>query len=302
MTDPSGAATITPIEPAEIDATLDLIAGEQAHPDRGTTMLGEEREGIAAELGELEPDWTASVRTAREDGRLVGAVVGDWDIELGRAWILGPWVVGGDEEWDRWARPLVDSVLDQLPDGVTDWELAADASHHRMARLGAELGLSPTEASHVYTVDAAAVETWPAPAVEVRPATRADLEAIRPWHDREFPASYATVEHLLPEPADGKYQVVVAVDGAVLLGYAAGRVQADGEGYLDFIAVSDAARGRGVGKDLMAAICRPVIAASTTGKLHLTVQDHRTPARRMYESLGFTRSLSIVGYRHQKSG
>jgi hypothetical protein len=51
----------------------------------------------------------------------------------------------------------------------------------------------------------------------------------------------------------------------------------------------------------MVAVCRPVIAASTTGKLHLTVQDHRSPARRLYESLGFRRSLSIVGYRH-KSG
>ena len=90
-------------------------------------------------------------------------------------------------------------------------------------------------------------------------------------------------------------------DGPRFLGYAAGRVQADGEGYLDFIAVADAARGRGAGRDLMVAVCRPVVAASTTGKLHLTVQDHRTPARRLYESLGFERSLSIVGYRH-KSG
>jgi hypothetical protein len=45
-----------------------------------------------------------------------------------------------------------------------------------------------------------------------------------------------------------------------------------------------------------------VVAASTTGKLHLTVQDHRAAARRMYESLGFTRSLSIVGYRHRATG
>jgi ribosomal protein S18 acetylase RimI-like enzyme len=296
---------ITPVRADELDAVLDLIAAEQAHPDRGTTMLGETRDGIAAELGDVEPDWTASVRVARKDGRpdgdVVGAVVGDWDEELGRAWVLGPWVSGGDEEWRRWARPLVESVLEQLPGSVGDWELAADVSHVRMAELGAGLGLSPSEVNHVYTVDEAALATWPEPAHDVRAATPADLELIRPLHDREFPASYATAEHLVPDPPDGKYQVVVAVDGSTLLGYAAGRVQADGEGYLDFIAVSDAARGRGTGKDLMSALCRPVIAASTTRKLHLTVQDHRAPARRMYESLGFQRSLSIVGYRH-KSG
>ena len=288
---------ITPVRPDRIDEVLDLIAGEQAHPDRGTTMLGDTRDGIAAELGDVEPDWTQSVRTARENGRLVGAVVGDWDTELGRAWILGPWVRGGDEAWDRWARPLVESVLEQLPENVGDWEMAADVSHVRMARLGADFGLTPTETSHIYSVDAATVASWAGPTSDVRPGVAADREAIRPLHDSEFPASYATVEHLLPDSPDGKYDVLVAMDGPTLLGYAAGRVQADGEGYLDFIAVADVARGRGTGRDLMAAICRPLISASTTGQVHLTVQDKRTPAQRMYESLGFRRSLSIVGYR-----
>jgi ribosomal protein S18 acetylase RimI-like enzyme len=194
---------------------------------------------------------------------------------------------------------LLDSVLEQLPEGIDDWELAADASHVRMAELGSELGLPASEVNHVYSVDAATVGTWPEPSAEIRVATRDDVEAIRPLHDREFPASYATADHLVPEPPDDKFQVVVAADGAQLLGYAAGRVQPDGEGYLDFIAVADVARGRGVGRDLMAAICTTVISGATTGKLHLTVQDHRAPARRLYESLGFEKSLSIVGYRHR---
>jgi ribosomal protein S18 acetylase RimI-like enzyme len=286
----------------EIEAVLDLIAAEQEHPDRGTTMLGETRDGIRAELGDVEPDWRASLRVARADGHIVGAVVGDWDAGLGRAWILGPWVPGDDDEWRRWARPLVDAVLEQLPAGIDDWELAADVSHVRMAALGAELGLPPSEPSHVYSVEAAALDSWPEPAVGTRPASAADVEMIRPLHDAEFPASYATADQLVPDPPDGKYQVVVAMDGPVLLGYAAGRVQADGEGYLDFLAVADVARGRGTGKALMWAICRPVLSASTTGTLHLTVQDHRAPARRLYESLGFTRSLSIVGYRHRTAG
>jgi ribosomal protein S18 acetylase RimI-like enzyme len=292
MTDPA------PVEAADLDEVLTFIAAEQAHPDRGTTMLGEERDGIAAELDDLEPDWRTSLRAVREDGRLVAAVVGDWDAELGRAWIHGPWVADGDADlWARWSRPLVESVLAQLPDGIEDWELAADASHVLMASLGADLGLAPSEANHVYTVDAATVAGWRAPAGEVRTATSADRETIRPLHDQEFPATYAPVETLLPDEPDGKYVVAVAFDGDTFLGYAAGRVQPDGEGYLDFIAVSDEARGRGTGRALMAAVCRPVLDASTTGKVHLTVQDHREPARAMYEALGFERSLAIVGYR-----
>jgi ribosomal protein S18 acetylase RimI-like enzyme len=292
---------ITRMETGELDDVLDLIAAEQAHPSRGTTMLGDTREGIAAELGDVTPNWTLTARVLRADGHIVGAVVGDWDAEVGRAWILGPWVAGDDDAWRSWARPLVEAVLDQLPEDIHDWELAADVSHTRMAELGAELELPASEVNHVYSVDAATVETWPESSGEVRTATHADVETIRPLHDQEFPASYATADHLVPEPPDGKFHVAVAADGPQLLGYAAGRVQPDGEGYLDFIAVADVARGRGVGRDLMVAVCRPVIASATTGKLHLTVQDHRAPARRLYESLGFQRSLSIVGYRHKSA-
>ena len=289
---------ITGVEPDELAAVLDLVAAEQAHHDRGTTMLGEARDGIEAELGDVEPDWTASVRVAREGGRIVGAVIGDWDPDMGRAWILGPWVADGSAgDWDRWARPLVEAVLEQLPESVTDWELAADVSHTRMASLGASYGLVPSEVNHVYTVDAAASASWPEPAATLRAGAAADAVLIHDLHEQEFPASYASAESLLPDPPDGKYRVLVAEEGGALLGYAAGRVQADGEGYLDFIAVSDAARGRGLGRDLVVAIARSLLGDATTGELHLTVQDHRAPARRLYESLGFRRSLGIVGYR-----
>ena len=66
----------------------------------------------------------------------------------------------------------------------------------------------------------------------------------------------------MPEPPDGKFHVLVAEEGSRLLGYAAGRVQPDGEGYLDYIAVPDAARGRGTGRDLMVAIGRYLVIAA----------------------------------------
>jgi ribosomal protein S18 acetylase RimI-like enzyme len=289
--------SVTTARPEELEEVLDLIASEQAHPDRGTTMLGETRDGIAAELDDVDPPWPVSVRVAREDGRIVGAVVGDWDPEVGRAWILGPWVPGDDAAWRRWARPLVDAVLQQLPPGLADWELAADASHTRMAELGASYGLPASEVNHVYSADTATARSWPEPQADLRAGTAADAELIRDLHDQEFPASYAAPEQLLPEPPDGRYRVLLAEEAGRLLGYAAGRVQADGEGYVDFVAVADAARGRGLGRDLVVALGRALLADATTGQLHLTVQDHRTPARRLYESLGFRRSLSIVGYR-----
>jgi ribosomal protein S18 acetylase RimI-like enzyme len=80
-------------------------------------------------------------------------------------------------------------------------------------------------------------------------------------------------------------------------------VQPDGDGYLDYLAVPDAARGHGAGRDLLVAIGRYLVDTAPHHDVNLTVQDHRTPARRLYESLGFELQLSMVGYeRPLKSG
>jgi ribosomal protein S18 acetylase RimI-like enzyme len=288
--------SITPVEPDELDAVLDLIAGEQASLSRGTTMLGEERDGVAAELADLSPEWGTTVRVARSGSDLVGASLLEHDEETGRAWVFGPWVTGGDEAWARWARPLLDAAHEQVPAGIDRVELGGDVTNVRMAALAAELGWEVSEVSHVFAAKQDAAAGWPPVVGQVRVATAADREAIRPLHDAEFPATYAPVERLLPDEPDGKFHVLVAEDGPRFLGYAAGRVQPDGDGYLDYLAVSDAARGHGAGRDLLAAISRWLVDNAPHHNVNLTVQDHRAPARRLYESLGFTLQLSMVGY------
>jgi ribosomal protein S18 acetylase RimI-like enzyme len=295
--------TITPVPADALDEVLDLVAGQQADPSRGTTMLGDERDGIAAELDDLEPPWGSTIRVVREEGRAVAASLVEWDEENARAWVFGPWVVGGDDDWARWARPLVEVALAQLPAGIERVELAGEVANVRMAALAEELGWTASEVNHVYAASATAAAGWHDPVTTIRPATAADRETIRAVHDQEFPATYATMERLLPDEPDGKFHVLIAEDGPRFLGYAAGRVQPDGDGYLDYLAVPDAARGHGAGRDLLVAIGRYLVDVAPHHDVNLTVQDHRTPARRLYESLGFELHLSIVGYsRPPKSG
>jgi ribosomal protein S18 acetylase RimI-like enzyme len=288
--------SITPVDPEDLDRVLDLIAGEQASLARGTTMLGDQRDGVAAELEDLSPAWDTTVRVARSGDDFLGASLVEYDEDTARAWAFGPWVPGDDAAWERWARPLLDAALAQLPEGIDRVELGGDVTNVRMAALAGSLGWETSEVSHVFSADATAAASWRDPVNTVRVATAADREAIRPLHDAEFPATYAPVERLLPDEPDGKFHVLVAEDGPRFLGYAAGRVQPDGDGYLDYLAVSDAARGHGAGRDLLAAISRWLVDNAPHHNVNLTVQDHRAPARRLYESLGFTLQLSMVGY------
>ena len=125
---------------------------------------------------------------------------------------------------------------------------------------------------------------------------------IAPLHDAEFPATYLTVERMLREAAEGERTALVAVDADErVVGYATGEVQPDGNGFIDFLAVGAAARGRGVAPALVAGLVAALQPSITSNAVHLTVQDHRTPARALYDRLGFQQDIGIIGYRRRSS-
>lgn len=126
--------------PDELDAILELIAREQVVPERSITYLGTESAGIRAELDALDTDWTSTVRVARAGDDIAGVSIVEWDDDLGRAWVQGPWIVGDAEAWARWAGPLLDAALGQLPTGIGDLEMCGETVNVRLAALAADRG------------------------------------------------------------------------------------------------------------------------------------------------------------------
>ena len=288
----------------DLDAVVAVIAGEQARPERRCTYVGTRPEGIRAELDALDPPWADTLRVVADPGGdLRGAVIVEWNEASGRSWVLGPWVAGDAAAWDQLAPGLLAAALTQLPITVTRHEVCSDVSNELLADLAAEVGWAPSVVNHAYVVDEATVGRWPDDpgTMPVRDAQAGDLEAIRPLHDAEFPDTYASPEELLDGQADGSRMVLVvpAAAGAGIAGYAAGQVHPDGEGHIDFLVVHPEARRAGVGLRLVTALTRELLAASSTGRVNLTVQDPRGDARRLYEQLGFRLEESFVAYRSE---
>lgn len=308
--------TVRPVEAGELDAVVALIAAEQARPERLITYVGTEPTGIRAELDGLEPPWAETLRVVGDDSgdddvALVGVTVVEWDEELGRAWILGPWVAGDDDAWTAHADGLLDAALEQPPSSITEHEVSGAVANVRLGALAAARGWTASVVNHALIADASVVAGWPAtesdadePAA-LRAAVAGDTAAIAPLHDAEFPGTYASAPQLVAGQADGSRVVLVApaaadeaaADTDAIAGYAAGQVHDDGEGFIDFVAVDLAARGTGVGRRLVMALTRDLLARSTMGRVALTVQDGRAPARALYEQLGFRPDGSFVAYR-----
>jgi ribosomal protein S18 acetylase RimI-like enzyme len=292
----------------ELDRLVALISSEQAVAERAVPTVGTDPDGIRSELDALDPRWTDTARVVEDaEGRADGVAAIEWDVALGRAWVLGPWVSGGDDRWAACARPLLESVVAQLPAGLTDVELSGDRANRRIAGLAAELEWPAGPLNHALVVDEATVEGWAAtelePASGIRPAEPSDVDAIAAMHDAEFPSTYLSAPQLLKESRDDRL-VLVAADTAGsdpkrLAGYVTGHVLPDGEAYLDFVAVDPDERRNGVGRRLVVTATRALLDRAPSGRLCLTVQDHRVAARHLYESLGFRHDATLVGYRRR---
>jgi ribosomal protein S18 acetylase RimI-like enzyme len=286
----------------ELRDAVAFIAAQQAHADHRISYVGNDATGIVAELGGLKPSWATTARVLRDGTRIVGVVIAEWDDDLGRAWILGPWVLDDGEGWMAGAATLLDAALAQPPSTVTRYEMSGDVANRRLAELAASRGWTPTEPHHLLVADAAVVAAWPAgggrQTASLRAASRDDIGAIAALHDVEFPDTYASAMQLVDGQLDGSRIVLVADDGhGGVVGYVAGEVHNDGEGFIDFVAVDPAARGAGIGRDLVMTVTRRLLDRSRLGRVGLTVQDHRTPARNLYERLGFRSDGSLVAYR-----
>jgi ribosomal protein S18 acetylase RimI-like enzyme len=285
--------------PDEVEDVLALIVDRQSSPEAACAYLGTTADGIRAELDDLEVPWRDTLRVAVDDtGSVVGAVLVDWDEETGRSWVHGPWT-RGEQVWTTEAPALLDAAIALTPETVQDHEVSAAPAHERLAALASSRGWAASEVNYVYTARSAA--GWPEAPATVRPAAEGDLDAVTVIHDEAFPGTYATARRLLTEPERVTLVLTERVDGAVL-GYASAEIQADGDGYLDFIALAPRARGRGLGAGLLSAIGRAILAASPNGCVNLTVKESNTPAVRLYERFGYAREAELVGYRSRAGG
>jgi ribosomal protein S18 acetylase RimI-like enzyme len=306
----------------QTEEAFELILAAQAAPTTACSYLGTTRDGVRAELEDLDVPWRETLRVAVDDeGSLLGAVLVDWDEETARSWIHGPWT-RDEAAWTRAAPALLDAAVALTPDPVEDHEVSAAPAHTRLADLAAARGWLASEVNIAYV--ARSSDGWPTPSSGVRRAVEADLEAVAEIHDAAFPGTYATARRLL---ADAERVTLVLedpqrrhLDGTpdsstsdrstsdsstsdnTVVGYASAEIHADGDGYLDFIALAPVARGRGLAAGLLSAIGREVLRLSPDGGVNLTVVESNAPAVALYERFGFEREAELVGYRTRAYG
>lgn len=281
-------------EDAERRAVTAFVAEQQA---RSQTHIGYDASSpgaIAADFEALSPHGWGGVTVAFDKGQLVGVLATDWDTDPPRVWWHGPYAAAHD--WDAIAEAVYAHALSALPMQVTQQELAPDACNDRVARFAQRHGFVEEVGSAVLSRTLRDLPNLPVQRArdcritEVDEASRPQVEAL---HDRLFARTHTPGSRLL----EGTDRVVLAAHRDSVVGYIAVERQAEGDGYIDFVGVTAAARARGIGGALVLRACAELRERFGCSSVHLTVQASNHSARRLYERLGFAEERVLVPWR-----
>ncbi len=281
--------------PSDFEQLVSVAVGCQHDPERACGYLSSEATALGAELEEIDgaEHWTAATWVALDDAReVIGWIAAESDLEMHRVWWYGPFIADA-------TSPLADAVADALLgagrralSSFEEHELALDNRSAFLKRFAERNGFGAAEGSVVLRAAVLSVDV-PGSRVTINTGGPSDTDAIA-LHDRIFVGTHSTGERLFGLDGDRHDRFVARIDGEVV-GYAITEFQHDGSLYIDYVGVSEASRGEGVGRALVATAMNARAGQATHA--NLTVRTSLTAARRMYVSLGFIEDLVLIPYR-----
>jgi ribosomal protein S18 acetylase RimI-like enzyme len=300
---------------SDLDEVVDMLARLQAEPAHHIAYHGETVEQITGELTSMRQDWTANAVLAIDSGgRPRGFLSVEADLELGKAWLHGPFIdvpvthPAAAQLWHQTADAMLPKALAKVNlDKINDLELFGHRQHRLLADFAARHDFHTGQTSRVFLlggaglrsilVRGAADESIVDSHVRALPADPVVRQAVLQLHARCCMNGPVTGQQLI----DGSrgHSVVVLADARGLIGYAAGHAQ-EGELYVDLVVIDPNRRGRGAGRSLVRGLLRELAARhGPTNRATATVALGNDASERMFTALGFAIALEVVSYRRR---
>lgn len=262
----------------------------QASTGEGAENLREEMEKLAA-VGEIV------YAVAVGDGQLLGVMGCEFAVGERRGWVRGPIIAPPAEpdpapfDFPMLARGLYNTLIPALPPEISILDTFLNVENVRGQAFYQSLGFWGRSRHHVYVADRP--EQTMSPRLICAPMLPAQLDGVRALHNAVFPG-IRTGEDVL-QGLDEDHRVWVFAPEGEVLGYVFAVIEPWAEGgYVEFLGVTEWARGRGVGAALLATALHWCFAERGVPEVGLTVDDDNVNARGMYERAGFRLKYSGV--------
>jgi ribosomal protein S18 acetylase RimI-like enzyme len=281
---------------SNLEQGIDLITRLNKRPEHKISYFGESQEEIAEDLKVSQPPDGYGFIAAVPNNGFCGLFGVELDKELGRSWLLGPFV--DHEKWDVIADQLYDAIQESLPGEVANQELFFPEENTRVYEFALRHGFEFYSAGAVLTLDAGKKVDLPGDAgqdLDVKYSSQ-----FMDLHEDLFPNTYYSGKQLLKlAEDDDKCLLVHQVDDSIA-GYIFIQARESArEGYIDFIGVDKSFRRHGIGRRLAASGINWAFQFPLVEKITLTVKPDNTPAIQLYHNLGFKTQSVSQAYRKQ---
>jgi ribosomal protein S18 acetylase RimI-like enzyme len=252
-------------------------------------------QSIKERTEQLLRDWESQelcYLVASEGDTWVGAIGAEYDIELGRCWIHGPSAPAG--EWERVAPQLYPRLLAALPSAISRYDVYLHIENQRARSFFAERDFHERSSpSNEFSLEPESRTKSKTQSCDPLPPLAS--ESFKALFSQEFPKAYYSPERILQ--MDGiSHRIFSICEAEIVLGFVVLSLnQGSQTGEIQFLAVHEDHRRKGYGQRLLRTGVDWLF--DREGKLEVTlnVDEERTGARALYESLGFKIQFTGIG-------
>lgn len=289
--------TIKRMNESNFNQAVKFISRLQTKNNHHIGYFGVSPEEIDPYIRQLEPAWNETSLLAYMEEELIGLMIVEYDLELGRAWIHGPMV--DHSNWQRIAEDLYQTAKQEiLPRKINDLELFGDTANENLRKFAIKNGFTPTDPSVNLIFNR---ENWnnieriqDPHIIELNETYYSLVEKL---HDKMWPTSYYTGKQIIEKLEEGT-KIFIDVDGTKLRGYIRGGVEPGGkDGYITFVSVEESERCQGIGYRLVLEITHWLLSSFDIGSVGLTVYETNAAALNLYKKVGYQHVRSVQGYR-----
>lgn len=278
----------------DIDELAAFIASQQAAPTTAVGFAGSQPAEIAHELSEFaDRPAEESFVLARDNGELVGALGFEVDLAKHHTSIWGPLISAAN--WDAVADHMWLIGAELLPADTERLDVFCHMRNERVKGWAERHALPLHSEQFIMAFDRAMLDQLPfAHADELTPRFHAQFVRL---HETSFPNTYYSGPEILTRIND-QQRVLVVTEGESVLGYTYLEANPEfGEGHIEFIAVAETARGRGVGLQLLTSAVHWLFSFAPVANIELVVSGANPAALSLYRRAGFKELAHMIVYR-----
>ncbi|MFD1018269.1 GNAT family N-acetyltransferase [Thalassobacillus hwangdonensis] len=268
----------------ELGVIANFIAEMNRLEEQHIGYCGTEPEEIRASLSEdfdQVPYWESFV-AAFKDGKVIGLIGFDGDLDHQTAEIWGPFVRGGLSEL---ATELFVELKNHIPPTIEKLFLFPNKQNDTVISLAEEMDFEAMDAQVILTIDKESVpqqrETG------IREVQSGQQQEFNKLHYQSFPDAYYSAEEILSR-LDSQRKLFISTDGNLLTGYIYVEVEpAFNEASIEFVSVNRKDRGKGIGRKLIVNALQWMFTHDEIDSVTLCVNATNEKALKLYKKAGF---------------